>query len=235
MGLKLEKPLNTYIDHTLLRPDATTQDFATFLHEAEKYKFASVCVAPYMAFPMQELKNILKTPVRVGTVVGFPHGNIPLLFKVQQVDYFLSHGVREIDFVINVSELKSQNFAYIIKEVRTLGDLCKQAGAVSKCIIEACLLTQDEKETMFHYIHDFSNIDYIKTSTGFSTGGASLEDVRLFKSMRSYGRPLIKAAGGIRTLEQALGFIEAGANRLGTSNSVRIMEDFFEYERNSNT
>jgi deoxyribose-phosphate aldolase len=166
----------------------------------------------------------------VCTVVGFPLGNTPLELKAEEARYFVSRGIDEIDFVLNYGELKNKRFDYVIKELQTMGDICRSGGAVSKCIVETCYLTDTEKETIFYYIKDFApHIDFIKTSTGFGTAGAQLEDVARWNELRGNApRPLIKAAGGIKTLKDATAMIAAGADRLGLSAGVQIMEELNE-------
>jgi deoxyribose-phosphate aldolase len=229
--MTLDRAFNHYVDHTLLKPNATQDQFETLLDEAIENEFEAVCVSPYMAIP---IRNILTTTgyphIKVCTVVGFPLGNIPLELKAAEARYFVSRGVDEIDFVLNYGELKNQRFDYIIKELQTMGDICRSAGAVSKCIVETCYLTDTEKDAIFHYIKDYApHVDFIKTSTGFGTAGAQLEDVARWSELRGNApRPLIKAAGGIKTLEDATAMIAAGADRLGLSAGVQIMEELNE-------
>jgi deoxyribose-phosphate aldolase len=220
--------LNRYIDHTLLKPDAPQEQFEKLLDEAIEYEFESVCVSPYMAVPIKDILSTTGYPhVKVCTVVGFPLGNIPLEFKLREASYFVSRGIDEIDFVINYGEIKNKQFSYIIKELQAMGDVCKGSGSISKCIVETCYLTQSEKEMIFNFIKDYApNIDFIKTSTGFGSAGAQIEDVELWAKLRGEApRPLIKAAGGIKTLADAEAMIEAGADRLGMSAGVQVMEE----------
>ncbi len=223
-------PLNRFIDHSLLKPEATDVEFEKFLDDAVKYQFAAVCVSPRIA---TAIAAAMKTEpnIAVCTVVGFPHGNIPLDLKIQQVEYFLKGGIDEIDFVLGFGELCSLRQDLILQELRIIGDLVHSAGAISKCIVETCYLTETDKRLVFKYIQDNSNIDFIKTSTGFGSAGAQLEDVKMWTEMRgdSIG-PRIKAAGGIRDLETAMAFIEAGAERLGMGSpaSVEVMEAYNE-------
>ena len=241
--MQLKKPLNKYIDHTLLRPDATHLEFEDFLDEAVKYQFASVCVSPYIAGPIaQAFKH---EDVKVCTVVGFPHGNVPLQSKLHDVLYLAKQGVEEIDFVINYGDLKSGRFEDVGKEIEYIGRACYERGVTSKCIIETCYLTQEEKMFMLQALYDNTKVDYIKTSTGFGTAGAQLDDVAAWNlkiGLWSEGakgnliqlvpagkreQPLkIKAAGGIRDLDTALKFIECGADRLGMSAGVKVMEEW---------
>jgi deoxyribose-phosphate aldolase len=254
--LDLKQPLNRYIDHTLLKPDATLQEFQKLVDEAVKYNFASVCVSPYMAEPaVHALKD--HPDIKVCTVVGFPHGNIPFPLKVMETEYFIERGVHEIDFVLNVGLLRSGMYDNVGSELEHIGLLCRNAGVVSKCIVESCYLTIDEKTFMFRALSEKTAVDFIKTSTGFGTDGADLRDVMDWNARRNQfevknntrvlflnsatptytlrnGAPLkIKAAGGIRDLDTALKFIACGADRLGMSASVKVMEEW--NARNSQT
>ncbi len=244
--MKLQKPLNKYIDHTLLKPNATHKEFESFLDDAIKYQFASVCVSPYMA---GSIATVLKDEdVKTCTVVGFPHGNVPLQTKLHDIVLFSEQGVDEIDFVINYGDLISGLYDNVGLELENIDRACKSAGVISKCIIETCYLSREEKDFMFKALNDYTQIDYIKTSTGFGEEGAWLWDVmnwntkrqiwinqqsssliQLSTADRREKAIKIKAAGGIRDLETALQFIAAGADRLGMSASVKVME---EYARN---
>ena len=244
--IPLDTPLNTYIDHTLLNPQATHEDFQTFLDEAIKYKFASVCVVPYLALTIKEaLKDYPE--IKICTVVGFPQGNIPAIVKAQEAYYFAKNGIDEIDFVINYSLLKSGRYDDVGAELKAIDQVCTDHGTVSKCIVETCYLTDDEKKFMYEALWQNTNIDYIKTSTGYGPEGAQLVDVLNWNTRRNQeiikqqsdllilheaptfrtkGPLKIKAAGGIRDLETALKFIACGADRLGMSASVKIMEEY---------
>jgi len=225
------KRLNRYIDHTLLKPEALQEDFETLLDEAIKYQFAAVCVSPYMAVPVRNTLNGIGYPfIKTCTVVDFPLGNKPLELKMQEAQFIASRGVDEVDFVLNHAELRNKKFKYIIKELQNMSDICKQNGAISKCIVETCYLNREEKDAVFNFIKDYApNLDFIKTSTGFGAKSAQLEDVARWNELRGDApRPLIKAAGGIKTLDDALAFIEAGADRLGMSAGVKVMEDLRE-------
>jgi deoxyribose-phosphate aldolase len=231
--MTLDRAFNHYVDHTLLKPDATQDQFETLLDEAIEHEFEAVCVAPYMAIPIKNVLNATGYPhIKVCTVVGFPLGNLPLELKIDEANYFASHGIDEIDFVLNYGELKNQRFNYVIKELQRMGDACRRHGAVCKCIVETCYLDATEKDMIFHYIKDYApHIDFIKTSTGFGTAGAQLEDVARWNELRGNApRPLIKAAGGIKTLKDATAMIAAGADRLGLSASVQIMEELKELQ-----
>ncbi len=217
--------LNKYIDHSLLKPQAPIKAYETLLDEAVKYQFAAVCVSPNVA---TSVKTALQgEDVKVATVVSFPQGNLPFDLKLQEVQYFVDKGIDEIDFVMNYGDFIWKNFNTVAKELTTIGDYCADNGAASKCIVETCFLDLQGLNTIFNFIKDETRIDFIKTSTGFSDAGAQVDDVALWNKLRGDSeRPLIKAAGGIKTLEDALAMIEAGANRLGMSASVKVMEEY---------
>jgi len=221
----LPQPLNRYIDHTLLKPNATDKEFETLLDEAMKYQFASVCVSPYIA---SSIAAALKysADIKTCTVVGFPHGNTPLLFKMREVEFFIKKHIKEIDFVLHYGEILNKKWNNVKLEVNSIGRMCKEAGIVSKCIVETCYLNPIEQIMIFDVIRQ-SDVDFIKTSTGYGTAGAQLETVKMWNEMRQdLERPFIKAAGGIKDLQTALSFIQAGANRLGMSASVKVMEEY---------
>ena len=210
--------LNKYIDHTLLKPDASQEQIETLIEEAKKYDFASVCVNPtWVSFAAQALKG---TDVKVCTVIGFPLGaNTPEL-KAFETSDAIRNGANEIDMVINIGALKSQNFDLVEKDIRAVVEAAK--GTLVKVIIETCLLTDDEKVKACQ-IAQKAGADFVKTSTGFSTGGATVRDVALMR--KTVGPDMgVKASGGARSYEDALAFIEAGATRIGASSGVAIME-----------
>ena len=210
--------LNKYIDHTLLKADASQEQIATLIEEAKKYDFASVCVNPtWVSFAAQSLKG---TDVKVCTVIGFPLGaNTPEL-KAFETSDAIRNGANEIDMVINIGALKSQNFDLVEKDIRAVVEAAK--GTLVKVIIETCLLTDDEKVKACQ-IAQKAGADFVKTSTGFSTGGATVADVALMR--KTVGPDMgVKASGGARSYEDALAFIEAGATRIGASSGVAIME-----------
>ena len=210
--------LNKYIDHTLLKPDASQEQIETLIEEAKKYDFASVCVNPtWVNFAAQALKA---TDVKVCTVIGFPLGaNTPEL-KAFETSDAIQNGANEIDMVINIGALKSRNFDLVEKDIRAVVEAAK--GTLVKVIIETCLLTDDEKVRACQ-IAQKAGADFVKTSTGFSTGGATVEDVALMR--KTVGPDMgVKASGGARSYEDALAFIKAGATRIGASSGVAIME-----------
>ena len=210
--------LNKYIDHTLLKPDASQEQIETLIEEAKKYDFASVCVNPtWVSFAAQALKA---TDVKVCTVIGFPLGaNTPEL-KAFETSNAIQNGANEIDMVINIGALKSRNFDLVERDIRAVVEAAK--GTLVKVIIETCLLTDDEKVKACQ-IAQKAGADFVKTSTGFSTGGATVEDVALMR--KTVGPDMgVKASGGARSYEDALAFIKAGATRIGASSGVAIME-----------
>ena len=210
--------LNKYIDHTLLKPDASQEQIATLIEEAKKYDFASVCVNPtWVNFAAQALKA---TDVKVCTVIGFPLGaNTPEL-KAFETSDAIQNGANEVDMVINIGALKSRNFDLVERDIRAVVEAAK--GTLVKVIIENCLLTDDEKVKACQ-IAQKAGADFVKTSTGFSTGGATVADVALMR--KTVGPDMgVKASGGARSYEDALAFIKAGATRIGASSGVAIME-----------
>lgn len=210
--------LNKYIDHTLLKPDASQEQIETLIEEAKKYDFASVCVNPtWVNFAAQALKG---TDVKVCTVIGFPLGaNTPEL-KAFETSDAIRNGANEIDMVINIGALKSRNFDLVERDIRAVVEAAK--GTLVKVIIETCLLTDDEKVKACQ-IAQKAGADFVKTSTGFSTGGATVADVALMR--KTVGPDMgVKASGGARSYEDALAFIKAGATRIGASSGVAIME-----------
>ena len=210
--------LNKYIDHTLLKPDASQEQIETLIEEAKKYDFASVCVNPtWVNFAAQALKA---TDVKVCTVIGFPLGaNTPEL-KAFETSDATQNGANEVDMVINIGALKSRNFDLVERDIRAVVEAAK--GTLVKVIIETCLLTDDEKVKACQ-IAQKAGADFVKTSTGFSTGGATVADVALMR--KTVGPDMgVKASGGARSYEDALAFIKAGATRIGASSGVAIME-----------
>lgn len=218
--------LNRRIEHTLLAPAAMDVAFETHLEEAVEYEFYSVCVSPYIAVPVLQAMKIHPN-IKVGTVVGFPWGNIPLELKLREATYFANNGIHEIDWVLHYGEVLNEKWPNVATEMEQMARLCHDAGVVSKCIVETAYFPdQATRESLFQ-IAASSGVDFIKTSTGYGPAGADVEYVSFWKSLQAVsGRPLIKAAGGIRTLEQAEAFLAAGATRIGCSASVGIMEEY---------
>ncbi|HXG39047.1 MAG TPA: deoxyribose-phosphate aldolase [Bacteroidota bacterium] len=207
------------IDHTLLKPEATKQQIEQLCAEAKHFQFASVCVNPcYVKLCAQLLRD---TKVKVCTVIGFPLGATSTEAKVAEAEQALKDGARELDMVINVGMLKSGMDAYVEQDIRAVGRVAHRTGAILKVIIETGLLT-DEEKVKACVIAKRAGADFVKTSTGFSKGGATAGDIRLMRKV--VGQALgVKASGGVRTQEQALELIESGADRIGASASVKIV------------
>ena len=200
-------------DHTLLKPQATEKDIVALCHEAQQHKFATVCVNP--TYVQTAAKVLHGTGIGVAAVVGFPLGATFTESKVQEVFMIKAHGGKEVDMVINIGWAKSGNWEAVEQDIVRVVEAAHGCGLLSKVIIETCLLTDDEKMKVAEIVKR-AGADYIKTSTGFAGGGATVEDVRNLKAW--VGESVkVKASGGIRTREFALELIEAGAERLGTS------------------
>ncbi len=209
---------NKYIDHTLLKPDCTEKQIEELCNEAKKYDFASVCVNPCFVSKCYEL--LKNTDVKVCTVIGFPLGATTTLAKIEETKDALKNGASEIDMVINISKLKCNEDEYVFNEIKQLKEICK--NNILKVIIETCLLTDEEKIRVCTLAVK-AGADFVKTSTGFSTGGATYEDVKLMKETVK-DKCLVKASGGIRDTETFLKMIEAGASRIGASAGIKIIE-----------
>lgn len=209
-----------YIDHTLLKPDATDEDIDKLCSEAKEYDFASVCVNPCYVARCYEL--LRQTGVKVCTVIGFPLGANSTVIKVHEAREAVFDGASEIDMVINVSRLKCHDDDYVYREIKKIRDNLRE-DIILKVIIETCLLNDEEKIRVCKLALK-AGADFVKTSTGFSTGGATYEDVKLMRD--TVGNEIgVKASGGIRTKEAFLKMIEAGANRIGTSSGVKIIQE----------
>ena len=213
--------LAAMIDHTLLKPDANEAQIAQLCHEARTYNFAAVCVNPtHVQLCAQLLKG---SAVRVCTVVGFPLGATPPEVKAYETQQALDDGATEIDMVINIGALKSKDYALVARDIATLVATAHAGGAIVKVIIEAALLT-DEEKVIASKLSQEAGADFVKTSTGFASGGATVHDVALMR--RAIGSEMgVKAAGGIKTYADAQKMIEAGATRVGASASVKIMQE----------
>ena len=214
--------LANMIDHTNLKAFADDAAFEKLCDEAKKYNFKMVAINP--AQTVRCKKKLEGSPVHVGAAIGFPLGQTTLECKIFETKDAIEKGADEIDYVINVAELKNKNYDYIKKEMEEIVKICREAGKTSKVIFENCYLTDDEKRKVAEIAKEVKP-DYIKTSTGFGTGGATVEDVKLMKSVVG-DEVKVKAAGGIRDLKTALAMIEAGAERLGTSAGVAIVEEY---------
>ena len=209
------------IDHTLLKPDATQDQIAQLCYEARQHSFAAVCVNPsYVKLCTQLLQG---TPVHVCTVVGFPLGATPPEGKAYETQQAIDDGATEVDMVINIGALKSKDYALVERDIATLARTTHAGGAILKVIIEAALLS-DEEKVIACQLAKAAGADYVKTSTGFGPGGATVTDVALMR--RAVGPEIgIKAAGGIRTYEDAQAMVAAGATRIGASAGVRILQE----------
>lgn len=210
---------NRYIDHTLLKADATSEQIAKLCQEAREYDFFSVCVNSYF---VREAATLLQASnSKVCTVVGFPLGASTMETKRFEAMKAVAEGASEIDMVINISAIKSGNWQYVLDDMSSLAQVCHAQGAILKVILETCLLTDEEKKKACELAAK-AKVDFVKTSTGFSTGGATIEDIKLMREV--VGSEMgIKASGGIRDQETAKLMIEAGATRLGTSASIAIV------------
>jgi deoxyribose-phosphate aldolase len=209
------------IDHTLLKPEATREQIVQLCHEAMQYHFASVCVNPVHVRLCAQL--LAGTGVPVCTVIGFPLGATTTAVKVFEAHQAMDDGASELDMVIDIGGLKSADYERVKQDIAAVAQACHARDALLKVIIEAALLTQEEKETACQ-LAMAAGADFVKTSTGFGPGGATVEDVALMR--RVVGPALgVKAAGGIRSFGDAQRMIEAGATRLGASAGVRIAEE----------
>lgn len=209
-------------DHTCLYAYATEAHMKKLCDEARAYNFAMVAVN---SVQVKLCKKFLKdTDVHVGAAIGFPLGQTTIASKVFETVDAIQNGADEIDYVINITELKDGNYDYIREEMRQIVAECRKANVISKVIFENCYLTQEEKEILCKIALEVKP-DFIKTSTGFGTGGATLDDVKLMKSIVG-DAVKVKAAAGVRDLETCMAMVEAGAERIGTSAAVKITEEF---------
>jgi deoxyribose-phosphate aldolase len=211
--------LSGYIDHTLLRPDCTTEDIEQLCREAQQHHFAAVCVPP---FHVKQAANLCEnSTVAVATVVGFPMGYASTPSKIEEIKRAIDEGASEIDAVINICAVKSGNWNHVTNDIDSLTTATHLKGKQIKIILETALLTQEEIERVVGICLD-KEVEYLKTSTGFNGGGATLEVVELLRRLAD-GRAKIKASGGIRSRWEAEQFIKAGADRIGTSSGVAII------------
>ncbi|CAH2715449.1 Deoxyribose-phosphate aldolase [Neobacillus rhizosphaerae] len=206
------------IDHTLLKPEATRQQIETLCQEAKENKFFSVCINPFWVSTAKEL--LAGSGVKVCTVIGFPLGATTSETKEFETKNVIDHGADEVDMVINIGALKDRNDELVESDIRAVVEVAK-GRALSKVIIETCLLTREEKIRACE-LSVKAGADYVKTSTGFSTGGATADDIALLRL--TVGPDIgVKASGGVRSTEDAQKMIEAGATRIGASSSVAII------------
>lgn len=212
------KSILAMVDHTLLLQNATWEEIKAICEDGIKYETASVCIPTCY---VKQAKEYVGDKCRICTVIGFPNGNYTTAAKVFETKDAVANGADEIDMVINVGMLKAKEYEYVLEEIKAVKEAC--AGRILKVIIETCLLTEEEKIKMCDIV-TASGADFIKTSTGFSTAGATFADVELFaKHVGPHVK--IKAAGGISSMADAEEFIRIGASRLGTSRIVKIVKN----------
>lgn len=211
--------INKLIDHTALKPNTNKESILKLIVEAKTYDFASVCVNPcWVALAHQELKN---TDIKVCTVIGFPLGANTTEVKVFETKDAIEKGAQEIDMVINIAMLKDKEYDYVENEIHQIVEAAKDK-AIVKIIIETCLLTDEEKIKACE-LSQKAGADFVKTSTGFSTGGATVHDIALMR--KTVGAEMgVKASGGVHTHEEALAMVEAGATRIGASAGVKLLK-----------
>lgn len=218
------KELARYFDHTLLKAYATEDDFRAFCADCAAYGFAMAAINPA---PVSLCKQLLRdTPVHVGAAIGFPLGQNTIETKLFETRDAIANGADEIDYVVNLTQLKAGNLDCVAREMDAIVSTCREKGVLSKVIFENCYLTQQEKLALCAVAREVRP-DYVKTSTGFGTGGATLEDVRLM--LDHVGPDIrVKAAGGVRDLDTALTLIDMGVGRIGSTASIKIVEAFKE-------
>lgn len=205
-----------HIDHTLLKPFATWEDIQKLCDEAVEYKTASVCIPPTY---IKRVNDKYQDSLNICTVVGFPLGYCVTSAKVAEIEQALKDGCNEIDMVVNISDVKNGAYDKVEEEIRTLKKAC--GNHILKVIIETCFLTEEEKIAMCKAVTN-AGADYIKTSTGFGTAGATIEDIKLFKEHIGPNVKM-KAAGGVKTKDDLIMFLEAGCDRIGTSSAVGML------------
>jgi deoxyribose-phosphate aldolase len=211
-----------YIDHTLLKPDSTRREAIRIAEEAGRAGFAAACVLPSW---VADAADVLEGgQVAICTVVGFPHGIQPSAAKGAETATVVADGATEVDMVINISALKSGSDILVVSDIEAVLEAARPGGAIVKVILECALLTDDEKRRAARFCVE-AGADFVKTSTGFGPSGATVHDVRLLRQIVE-DEAGVKAAGGIRTLEDALALLDAGASRLGTSAGLALLEAF---------
>lgn len=209
------------IDHTMLKPEATPAEIERLCEEALRYRFATVCVNP--AYVPLAATKLAETEVAVCTVIGFPLGATTTTAKVCEAEQALDDGATELDMVLFIGALKAGDRERVEEDIAAVATVCHDGGGLLKVIIETALLSDEEKVLACEVAQD-ADADFVKTSTGFAASGAKLEDVRLMRE--TVGPDIgVKAAGGIHSYEEAMAMIEAGANRIGASAGVRIVEE----------
>ncbi len=213
-----------YFDHTLLKPDAAPQDILKVVSEAVALDTAAVCVNGCHVRSVRRFIDGAGSDVKVAAVAGFPLGAMATNAKAYEVQLALEDGADEIDLVMNIGQAKAGNWAYVEDEVYTIAEMCHESGAILKLIIETCLLSDEEIVQACQSARN-ADADFVKTSTGFSGGGATVHAVELMK--KTVGSDLmVKASGGIRTLDDARAMISAGADRLGCSATASILTEY---------
>jgi deoxyribose-phosphate aldolase len=216
----IDKDIAASIDHTLLRPEATAADIHKLCKEARQYEFASVCVNPYWV-PLAAAE-LAGSPVKVCTVVGFPLGATGTAIKVAETEAAIRVGAQEIDMVLNIGELRGANYDAVRQDIQAVAGAAHAGGAIVKVILETALL-DDNQKAIACTLAKLAGAEFVKTSTGFSTQGATVHDVALMRSVVGVEMG-VKASGGIRTLEDLRNMAAAGATRIGASASVKIIE-----------
>lgn len=211
--------LSKMIDQTVLKADATMEEINKLCKDAKKYDFACVMINPCMINYCKEA--LIGSNIHIGTVIGFPLGQNMLQTKIEEAKLALINGAKEIDYVLNISELQKGNLEYIKEEMHQITEISHKNDAICKVILETCYLTKEQIESVCKIAVE-EGIDFVKTSTGFGTKGATIEDVLLMKKVVG-DKVKIKASGGIRTYDFAIQLIEAGAQRIGTSNGITIV------------
>ncbi|MFA6939367.1 MAG: deoxyribose-phosphate aldolase [Clostridiaceae bacterium] len=214
-----KKLLTKMIDHTILKPDAEEAEVVKIINEAKQYGFASVCINPGNV--SLAAKMLQGSDVKVCTVIGFPLGANTTSVKAFEASDAIKNGAEEVDMVINIGKLKDKNYDYVLNDIKAVVDVSK-GKALTKVIIETCLLTDEEKIKACQLSKE-AGADFVKTSTGFSKGGAKASDIKLMRE--TVGEKMgVKASGGVRTYDDAVAMVEAGATRIGASASIHICE-----------
>jgi len=211
--------LASMIDHTLLKPEATPAEIEQICKEATEFNFASVCINPgYVEIANEKLKG---SNVKVCTVISFPLGATTTNSKVCETEDAIAGGAQEVDMVINIGRLRSRDYNYVENDIRQVVKVAHSKNAITKVIIETCLLTDEEKERACLLAKN-AGADFVKTSTGFSKSGATTADVALMRKVVGSGMG-VKASGGVRSFADAISMIESGATRIGTSSGIKIL------------
>jgi deoxyribose-phosphate aldolase len=215
----IETDLAKYIDHTLLKPEATKDEITKLCNEAKKYIFASVCIHP--SYVPLSAKILRDSAVKVCTVIGFPLGATSTATKAFEAEHAVREGAKEVDMVINIGMLKSGDYDYVENDIFAVVTTARRYGALTKVIIETALLT-DEEKIKACLLAKSAGADFVKTSTGFAKGGATVGDIALMRKVVGSAMG-VKASGGVRTREEALAMVASGADRIGASASVKIV------------